>query len=437
MMLEKRHTSDLIEKHGKVFSGPHTNLSFMTDSPTFFSRGQGVHVWDTEEKEYIDFMISMGAAVMGYANQEYLEPIHRQLDRLNYYTGGVSQFPQEVELGEKIVQHVPCAEKVRFGMTGTEVCQLAFRLARAYTGRPYILHFEEHYHGWLDNVQGGLAHDDPVENPFADEGKGSRWFTEGRDPSALNSYLRIPWNDTELLEAVLERWADKEAMMIMEPVWCSNGCLFPRPGYLERARELCDKHGIILCFDEVQTGFRIGLGGAQGRLGVIPDVAVFAKALGGGLPFAAIAGKAEIMDMLLRGKVVGAGTFNGYPIGVVAALSCLAIMERNDGAHFKRIGQHQERLMNGVRKISKCHDVPVFVTGPRGVFAVHFTDQEEMYTNRDLAETDKEKQKRFRGLLAEEGVLILWNGRFYLSAGLTDGDIDVTLEATDRAISRL
>ncbi|MFH1931491.1 MAG: aminotransferase class III-fold pyridoxal phosphate-dependent enzyme [Pseudomonadota bacterium] len=430
-------SQNLIARHKKVFPGPHTNLAFTVDEPKFFYQGKGSHIWDTDGNEYIDYMISMGAGVLGYGHPEFLSAMHQQLDQFYYYTGGTSQHPWEVELGEKISKYVPCAEQLRFGMTGSEACQLAFRLARAYTKRPYILHFEGHYHGWLDNVQGASAHEDPVEMPFARIDPDSRYETEGRDPSALANYFRIPWNDAAILEKVLERWGQQIACVIMEPVCCSSGALPPRPGYLNKARELCNKYGIVLCFDEVQTGFRLGLGGAQAEYGVTPDLATFGKALGGGIPISMVAGKIEIMELLRQRRVVAAGTFNGYPMGVAAALATLKIMEKDDGAYFKKIEKTQNRLTEGLREISDRHGVPALIMGPRGMFAVHFTDLKEIWTAKELATTDKQKQKRFRSLLAEEGALILWNGRFYLSIAVTDKDVDRTLEMVDRAMARL
>lgn len=426
------------ERALKVMPGPQSNLrSPLSAKPNFIVRGEGAHLWDVDGNRYIDFMCGAGPGIFGYSNQEYLQALKEQLDTLYYLVSGAAQTPMEVELAEKFVKHVPCAEKVRFCLSGTEAVQLAIRLARAYTKRRYFIRFEGHYHGWLDNVLGGVVNDNSTGMPFAVENAQDPVGTEGRDPAAFEQSFKLPWNDIEVLERVLERYGEEVALVIMEPILCNGGCCPPRPGYLEKVRELCTKYGIVLCFDEVITGFRVALNCAQGLFGVTPDITTFGKALAGGVPVGAVAGKKEIMDLLLEKRVIGAGTFNGYPFGIAASLASLNILEKDNGAYYHKIDELQKRLMGGLREISNRRNIPTLIQGPRGVFYYQFIDREIAYSARDLKEADVEKQNNFRTLLGEEGVLMMWGGRWYLCSALTKTDIDKALESVDHALGNL
>jgi glutamate-1-semialdehyde 2,1-aminomutase len=429
---------ELYERAMKVMPGAHSNLRAPVGvKPLFIVRGKGAHLWDADGNDYIDFMCGAGPGIFGYSNKQYIQALKNQLDTLYYLVSGAAQTPMEVELAEKFVQHVPCADKARFCLSGTEAVQLAIRLARAYTKRRYFIRFEGHYYGWLDNVLGGMVNDKATGKPFALESDQDPLGTEGRDPAAFEQSFKLPWNNIEVLERVLEKYGEQVAMLHMEPILCNGGCCPPRPGYMERVRELCNKYGIVLSFDEVITGFRVALNCAQGMLGVTPDIATFGKALAGGVPMAAVAGKKEILDLLLERRVIGAGTFNGYPYGVAASLATLSILEKDNGAYYKKIDELQKPLMNGLKEISKRRGIPTLIQGPRGVFFYQFIDREIAYSVRDLRGADIEKQNKFRTLLAEEGVLIMWGGRWYVSSGLTRADVDKTLECVDRVMGRL
>ncbi len=213
---------------------------------------------------------------------------------------------------------VPCAERVAFTSSGSETVQLAHRLARAFTGRPLILKFEGHYHGWMDSAL--LSHHSkledmgPLENPRVAQG------SAGQAANASENVVAAPWNRPEILEAILDRHKGKVAAIIMEAVLCNSGCIMPRPGYLETVRDLAKQHGALLIFDEVITGFRIANDGAQGHFGVKPDLATFGKAVGGGVPLSAVAGRKEIMEQMFTAGVVFGGTFNGNPLTLAGAL---------------------------------------------------------------------------------------------------------------------
>ena len=276
--------NEFFERAIRVMPGPQSNLRTPVGvKPLFIVKGEGSRLWDVDGNEYVDFMCGVGPGILGYSNGEFIQTLKDQLDTLYYLVSGAAQTPMEVELAEKFQEHVPCADKVRFCLSGTEAVQLAIRLARAYTKRPYFIRFEGHYHGWLDNVLGGLVDDRTSGKPFAMEGDQDPLGTEGRSPGAFQESFKIPWNDIRVLERVLERYGKEVAMVHMEPILCNAGCCAPKPGYLERVRELCDQYEIVLSFDEVITGFRVAPNCAQGLLGVTPDIATFGKALASGV----------------------------------------------------------------------------------------------------------------------------------------------------------
>jgi len=286
-------------------------------------------------------------------------------------------------------------------------------------------------------VLGGMVNDRAVDKPFAVESEQDPVATEGRAPGALQESFKIPWNDIEILEKVLERHGHEVAMIHMEPILCNGGCCPPRPGYLERVRELCTRNGIVLSFDEVITGFRVSPHSAQGLLGVTPDLATFGKAVAGGVPMGAVAGKKEILDLLLQKRVIGAGTFNGYPYGMAAARATLSLLEKDEGAHYKKVDALQGRLMSGLKEIAKRLGIPVLIQGPRGVFFFQFIGREIAYSVRDLKEADVARQNKFRIMMAGEGILIMWGGRWYVSSALTEADIDTTLEKVESVLRKL
>jgi len=377
-------------------------------TPLFINRAEGARYWDVDGNDYIDYVAGMGPAIWGHSNREYLDAVKAQVDKVFSLGSAVAQTTLEVELAERIVEHVPCAEWVRLGISGSEAVQLALRLVRAATGRPYILRFESHYHGWMDNVYGGRSTEGTTSTPHPIPVESD---TEGLAPDVQKQSLMIRWNDVDALP--------------------------PRPGYLESARELCDKHDVLLCFDEVFTGFRVGLGSAQGEFGVTPDLAIFAKAMAGGMPLSAVAGKKEILRVLRDDSVLVGGTFNSFPLAVAAAVTNIDMLARDDGAFYRTVDERQTALMEGIREIASKQGHDVFLQGPRGIFYMNFMNLEVAYTPQDLAGADHDKLSRFNSLLLKERVLIGGGSRFVVTAALTQKDIDDTLDRVERAMRAL
>jgi glutamate-1-semialdehyde 2,1-aminomutase len=224
----------------------------------------------------------------------------------------------------------------------------------------------------------------------------------------------------------------------MEPVNCNGGSCWPKPGYLQRVRELCNQYGIVLCFDEIITGFRMGLSGAQGVVGVTPDLTTFGKGIAGGIPFSVVVGRAEIMDLMLQRKVVGAGTFNGYPLGVASALASIKLLEKDNGALYKCWDEKQARLTTGLKEIAKRLGIPMLLQEVRGCIFYQFTDLPTAHNMGEwMAVADHARQEKLRSGLFDAGALILFRGRWFVNSALTDADVDKALELTDAVMKNI
>jgi len=403
-------------------------------------RGKGSRIWDADGKEYIDYLLGYGPNFLGYSHPEINQALEEFLrsDRPTCVGAGSFLSPDDVELGEKLIKHIPCAEKVKFSVTGTDAVQTAIRLARAYTGRPRFIRFAHQYHGWADNTLGGVLDPDPEGRPFPIGGsEGDHKYTEGAVQGAMEQSFMLPYNDLNALEDVLKKYGEEVALIHFEPYVTNYCCALPKPGYLERVRELCDQYGIVMSYDEVITGFRLTIGGAQQHFGVTPDIATYGKALGGGLPLSALAGKAEIMDLFGEQRVLGPGTFNAFPLSTCAALASIRILERDNCAVYEHVGGMTQRLMEGFREIMKRRGIMGCVQGETGVFFTIFgVDPDKIiYTDEDLVGGSGSQLYEFYQKLQEKGVSILMDGRWFVNAAITDEDVDQTLEIVDDVLA--
>ncbi|MCS6953437.1 MAG: aspartate aminotransferase family protein [Bryobacterales bacterium] len=399
--------------------------------PLYFAGGRGPYLTDVDGNRYIDYTLGWGPNILGYGHPAVVEALQRQAAGPHTYG---AQHELEFLVAEKIRELVPCAERVIFSSSGSEAVQLALRLARAFTGRHRVLKFEGHYHGWMDSVL--ISHHPPAEAVGAEEAPVAVLESRGQTPNAAENVLVAVWNRVEAVEAAFARARGEIAAVIMEPVLCNSGCLMPRPGYLEAVREICRREGALLIFDEIITGFRMAVGGAQQYYGVTPDLATFGKALGGGLPVSAVAGCSAVMD-LIGHEVAFGGSFNGNPIVLAAARATLEELSRNDGAalaHANRMGQ---ALMDGIREAARRRSVPLVVSGFGAAFAVHFTDKADLYHYRDTLADDRERLRRFALALLERGVYMLPDGRFYVSAVHGAEQVHGTVEAVDAALGTM
>ncbi len=427
----------------EIYPIPHSNFRARvaaTDFKTFVAGAKGSHIIDVDGNEYVDFLGSFGPTMLGHANKEYVAELENHLENeATIYSSGMLFSPTDIELGKKIIKHVPCAEMIKLSLSGTEAVQTAIRIARAYTGKTIIIRFAEHYHGWLDNVLGGILNED-TEHPYPVQSSKDAAYTIGRSPWAEKESFLLPWNDFEALESTVEKYHDKIAVIHFEGIVCNHFCLYPKPGFVEKIRELCDKYNIVMSMDEVITGFRLGLGGAQKYLGVTPDIATFGKAISGGVPFSAVAGKRKIMMVMRDEKVLGPGTYNGYALGVKAANTAIALLERDDGAGYKKVEKLQETLTKGLLERAKKHGIKMAINQAPGVFYTIFGVEDTgkpLYTEEDLKGFDQELSTKFWCEIFKEGVLLLMACKWYMSFAHSEEDIKFALDAADKVFARI
>jgi glutamate-1-semialdehyde 2,1-aminomutase len=397
--------------------------------PLVYIRAEGVHLIDADENAYLDFALSQGPMVLGHSHPEVITAVERASRNGQLYA---ALHEAEIELAEKLQGIIPCAELMRFSVTGSEADHTALRVARAVTGRPKFLRFEGHYHGWFDNVAYGI-------NGASLEALGEREhpnavpWTQGLPASARDEFIVLPWNDLALVERTVEQHRDELAAIITEPIMCNTGCIEPQAGFLQGLRDLCDRYGIALIFDEVITGFRVHLGGAQAYYGVTPDLAVFAKAIANGYPLSVLAGKREWMQPIADGKVIHAGTANAGNPSIAAALATITVMER-EHAQDKMMALGR-RLQAGLQQAARETNQRVLVQGPGAMVHVAFTDQCCAKDLRDTFQFDKAKLGKFVLGLQESGVRILGRGMFYLSAAHTEQDIDHAVDVAKHVLA--
>jgi glutamate-1-semialdehyde 2,1-aminomutase len=387
--------------------------------PLYFRDACGCRLFDVDGNEYIDYSLSWGPIILGHRHPRLTEAVSRAA--LGPHTYG-AQHELEPEVGELFQRSVPCAERVAFCSSGSEAVQLAFRLARGFTGRSKILKFEGHYHGWMDSALWSY------KAQAADMGDPNACVPVAGSKGQLKTEIvTAPWNSIEALEGVFASHGSGIAAAIMEPVLVNSGSILPRPGYLEFVRKITKRYGALLILDEVITGFRIAPGGAQAHFGVTPDLATFGKALAAGMTLSAVAGRADIMELMVSGGVAFGGTFNGNPVALAAAKVALEELTLDGGAALSRINALGESLMSGLREITTSAGVPAHVCGFGAAFSVHFSPRTEMADYRDTLDDDAVKLRDFVVKALERGIYLLPDGRFYLSAAHTEFDIDRTL----------
>jgi glutamate-1-semialdehyde 2,1-aminomutase len=394
---------------------------------TIISSGRGSRVWDEHGNEYIDYLIGSGPMIVGHAHPEVNEAVRRQLDQGSTF---FATNPQAIDLAEIIIDAVPCADKVRYSASGSEADAFAMRLARAYTGREKILKFEGGYHGYSDYGLMSLAPKNPGNSmePIPD--------SPGIPAAIKDTVLIAPFNDADAVESLMKAHEGEIAAVFMEPL---QRLIPPRPGFLEAMRELTLVHDILLVFDEVVTGFRLAYGGAQTYYGVTPDVCTLGKAIGGGFPLAAIAGREEVMALFdseraEAGKFLPQfGTLSGTPVASVAGIATLNILSRP--GTYERFFETGKRLMTALAGKLDAAGFEAQVVGVAPMFDVVFAGG-AMENHRDLLRGDTKLAARLNTLLKERGILKS-GAKYYISTAIDDGDVAQTIAAWDSAIDQL
>ena len=425
--MDAARQAELLALAGKYLAGGGTGLFVLPPELNLVvARGQGSRVWDVAGREYLDYHLSSGPALLGHAHPAITEAVAAQLPK------GTTYFflnEPEIRLAQRLVEAVPCGESVHYTGSGTEAVFYSLRIARAWTKRNKVLKFEGAWHGMLDYGMFGTVPSQPSEYPRA------RPDSVGIPAQIGDTVLVAPFNETARAVDIIERNASELAAVLVEPL---QRVLQPEPGFLEAVREVTKKHGIVLIFDEIVTGFRIAWGGAQERYGVVPDLACYGKAISGGFPMAAIVGNAQIMSMLdarsrPRAQVVWAtNTLNGNPVCAAAGLAALDTLARPgvyDQLH--RIGS---RLRAGMVEAGRRHGFAVQAPGEDTVWGIRFTDR-PLRTWMDLTAHDKDLGWRWAIELMKRGLLVNPNEKFYISIAHTDADVDQTLEIVDEAFA--
>ena len=427
--LYERTLGVLIEASSSSSRGPAT----FGKHPIFMERACGSRIYDVDGNEYIDWMMAFGALPLGHAHPEIVEAITEAATTGAHFAAAT---PVELEVAEMLKRIVPNAERVRFANTGTEAMMAAIRLARGVTGRPKLLKFEGHYHGWHDdllvssNVLPPAAlglRTDPVKIPDS----------SGLNRTALDDTIVVPWNDLPALQRAVENHPGQIAAIITEGIMANMGVIPPAEGYLQGLQTLAKANGILFILDETVTGFRIAPGGCQEYYKLSPDLVTFGKALGGGLPVAALVGRADVMDALQWGGVLHYGTHNGSRIGMHAARANLRVLTRDNNASFRHTWRVAERLCKGYKELFEKKGRAVVVQNAGPMFQVMFTDQAAIHDYREFCQfVDRAAFQKFVLSLFPFGIYASPSAALHsiVTVAHTDEDVEATLEAATKAL---
>ncbi len=381
-----------------------------------FARGAGGRLWDLDGNEYLDFFSKFGANILGHNNARY----NAGLVEVLAGAAAVNLGTNEAEAAEMICAFVPSAEMVRFSLSGTEAVLNALRLARAYTGKSRFVRFFTHYHGNADNLLGGRVGD--LRNPVPQAFEGDITDTDGKAHGASEEAFLLPWNDLAALDSVLTTYGHQIAAVLTEPICINGGGVLPAEGYLEGIRHLCDAHSVVLIFDEVITGFRVGLGGAQQLLGVSPDLTTLGKAVAGGaLPVSAVAGKKDIMQLYAARKVIHGGTFNGYALGMAAVRATLDVVSAEDGRCYNIMAARMRTIHEAFLQAAARHGLEFEMKGLDTAGVYHFRNASGALKNQALI--SQYAMKLTSEAMAETGILVSNLNRFYGSIAVDDEDV--------------
>ena len=395
--------------------------------PIYFERGEGAYLYDVDGKEYVDYVGSWGPMILGHSNPVILDAVRRTLDNgLSF--GAPTEI--ETELAKKVCQLVPSIELVRMVSSGTEATMSAIRLARGYTNRDKILKFEGCYHGHSDSL-------------LVKAGSGALTLgvpTSPGVPADLAQHtLTLEYNNLESVKALFAEIGEQVACIIVEPVAGNMNCIPPSEGFLQGLRDVCDTHGTVLIFDEVMTGFRVALGGAQAHYQVTPDLTTLGKVIGGGLPVAAFGGKREIMSGIAPlGPVYQAGTLSGNPLSMAAGLAMLNVLEA-DANFYHNLSESTEYLASGIVSAAKENNIPMTANTIGGMFGLFFSDEGQVSNFAQASNCNINRFKTFYQLMLSEGVYLAPSAyeAGFLSGSHGKNELDKTIDAAYKALSSL
>ncbi len=394
--------------------------------PVFFRRGEGPHLFDVEGRRYVDYVLSWGPLVMGHAHPAVVEAVRQAAaDGLSF--GAPAEI--EIRMAQRVRELVPSMELLRMVSSGTEATMSALRLARGYTGRDKIVKFEGCYHGHADAL-------------LVKAGSGALTLgvpsSPGVPAAVAEHTINLPYNDLDAVEQAFAKLGDEIAAVIVEPVAGNMNCVPPLPGFLEGLRALCDRYGSLLIFDEVMTGFRVALGGAQARFGVRPDLTTLGKVIGGGMPVGAFGGRREIMEQLAPvGPVYQAGTLSGNPVAMAAGLATLNLVAQP--GRIDAIEATTTKLLQGLQERADAAGIPFTTTQAGSMFGIFFTDRPTISRFDDVMSCDVERFKRFFHAMLKEGVYLAPSAfeAGFVSAAHDEAALRHTFAAAEAAFATL
>ena len=411
---------------GGVNSPVRAFKSVHREAPIFVKRAKGSKLWDEDGNEYIDYICSWGPMILGHNFKNVIEGVREEIENGSSY-GLPTKL--EVELAELITKCCPSMDKVRLTTSGTEATMSAVRLARAYTGRNKILKFEGCYHGHSDAllVKSGSG-------LLTDGYQDSNGITEG----VLKDTLTVPFGDKEKIKEILEK--NNVACLIMEPVPANMGVISPDVEFLKFVREICTATKTVLIFDEVISGFRLSLGGAQEYFGITPDMTTLGKIIGGGYPVGAFGGKEEIMNLVAPiGRVYHAGTLSGNPISVRAGLETVSYLYNNRKTIYKELENKTKYITENLEKLAKKYNVPVCINRLGSLYTIFFTERDEVKNLEDALSSNTENFATYFNTMLDNGIVIPPSQfeAHFISLALTDEDIAKTLEVAEKAFENI
>lgn len=385
--------------------------------PVFIKKARGAYLWDSDDKQYIDYVGSWGPMILGHAHPDVIDVVQATAaDGLSFGAPTVL----ETSLAQKICDLIPSIDKVRMVSSGTEATMSALRLARGFTGRDKIVKFEGCYHGHSDSL-------------LVKAGSGALTFGVPTSPGVPNALaeltLTLQFNNLEQVEELFSQMGDEIAAIIVEPVAGNMNLIAPKSGFLEGLRQVCDKHGAVLIFDEVMTGFRVSLQGAQGLYGVSPDLTCFGKVIGGGMPVGAFGGRADIMNHISPdGPVYQAGTLSGNPVAMAAGLKTLELISAPN--FFENLTVKVKSLLIGLKSVAQSADIPIAVQGVGGMFGLFFTEAERVSSFDDSMACDAQRFNTFFHGMLERGVYLAPSSfeAGFVSIAHSENDIADTIE---------
>jgi glutamate-1-semialdehyde 2,1-aminomutase len=395
-------------------------------TPLFIKNAKGSYLYDVDGNRYIDYIASWGPMILGHAYEPVVEAIQEYATHSTSY-GAPTEL--EVEMAELIISMVPNVDLVRMVSSGTEACMSALRLARGYTGRNKVIKFEGHYHGHADSF-------------LVKAGSGVATFNiqtvPGVTAGVANDTLVASYNNIESVQKIIAENKGEIAAIITEPVAGNMGCILPQPGFLEGLRKLCDEEGIVLILDEVMTGFRLGPGGAQEKLGIKADLVTYGKVIGAGMPVGAFGGKKEIMQHIAPlGNVYQAGTLSGNPIAMIAGYTLLKELKANTGI-YKELEDKTIYLRDGLDKVLKAWGQPYVINQLGSMISIHFSDHPVV----DFATAASANNARFnqffhamlnRGIYLPPSAFESW----FLNNTLSYEDLDETIKAAEDSLKEI